>query len=971
MPEIKIKREDIKAGATGDGALSIEVLVPNPLAPLAPTETDLFRVGAETGGNRSLALGSGNSVKLGLEAGANCRLVALWKESSEARRKPLAAFDLAGYFDAHPDRVLLVFQAGASAETDLSTKVRHGLLSASATLRAGVEARYSMVRSAPANTPAEKLIRDFFAAMSMPGDVATAPTQDQVIIFEYGGHLNFKAGVNFGYEMTGAPSFAIGDLALSQKVDFALAAKLTLGAKLVGNFKVVVREGGEPGWGRVTIRKSAARGLAVGATVDASATVETAGWPESANELLATILGLQAKNWLNLFDRLAGFREFSDIEAYVDNLAKVFIGRATGAAFDELRDRTKLDEFLARVHEVTTAYQELGNHSVTLFDKYFDPVRKEVDQRLTTALRKIRQASTWTSLKAQVQIDAGSILWSVIQQLTEGDPFGWMTGEAPVPAGAADGLDAIRKRASQALDLIEKSAHEQLRRLIALAKSEFPLDHFLTELNGVTDLGALQARANAKLTAFVERVMGKALDSLATPEARDAVVRFHNVLLSIQKFRDTAFQKVSEALNQSFQFKLQAEYSRTREGETLFDFEFDLNTEGGRKLMREAGQGNFENVLAAFDREFVVLREGRILSRVTRESRFSMNILGWHRKWHFEGLDRLIVQADQRIQADGNGALTAVTTLDLEAERERKRQGERVYTNLLLRFIGESQDRLDFDPANKMYLIDRIRNMSARYKLILEDPETRPDELQKYLGFAAEFGLSTSGQEAFDRMKALLPVDQNGNFGKVSLSYDVRFTEKSLQALLHPDFYEGGKFKPKVEEALRRTMRLIVLTNYLPRGANFEDLAWAYWTPGVYPLRKRPDFTNPTDSREIKPIQLSPFGFKKAPSSVRLSPTQLRVLVLLYGIEDDLINGMAVLSTLVRQSGKIPPKQFEDALGDFGKALKGFDDLDKGDNTLFAIFDRLIQMAGGEGRNSSLTLTATLGAQKVTETLVA
>lgn len=971
MPEIKIKREDIKAGASGDGALSIELFVPNPLAPLAPTEMDLFRVGAGAGGSHSLALGSGDSVKLGFEAGAKCNLVALWKESPEARRRPLVAFEMADYFETHSDRILLVFQAGAGADASLGAKVRHGLLSANVSLRAGVDAGYSMVRSAPADTPAETLIRDFFAAMSMPADVAAPPTQDQVIIFEYGGYLNFKAGVNFGYELTGAPSFSIGELALSQKVDFALAAKLSLGAKLLGHFKVMVREGGEPGWGRVTILKNATRGFSVGATVDASANVETAGWPESANDLLATILGLKSKNWLNLFDQVAGFDSFDDLEAYVDNLAKVFIERTMGFAFEELRDRTKFDEFLARAHEITTAYQEAGNHAVTLFDKYFDPVRNEVDARLKTALRKIEEASTWKALKMEVRVDAGNILWGVIQQLTDGDPFGWMTGEADVPPGAANSLEAIRRRAAQALALIEKSAHEQLRRLISLAKSEFPLDHFLTELNDVTDLDALHAKANKKLTAFAERMMGKVFDSLSTPEAKDALVKFHSVLLSMQKFRDTAFQKVSEALNQSFQFKLQAEYSRTEEGETLFDFEFDLNTEGGRNLMREAGHGNFENVLASFDREFVVIREGRILSRVTRESRFSMNILGWHRKWHYEGLDRLITQADQRIQSDGNGVLTAVTTLDLEAERERKRQGERIYTNLLLRFIGESQGRLEFDPANKMYLIDAIKNMSARYKLILDDPETRPEELRKYLDFAAEFGLSSSGQEAFERMKPLLPVDQNGNFGRVSLSFDVRFTEKSLQALLNPEFYEGGKFKPPVEDALRRTMRLIVLTNYLPRGVNFEEMAWAYWTPGVYPLRKRPDFMNPASSRELKPIQPSPLGFKTAPSSVTLTPTQLRLLVNIYGIEDALIDGMANLSSIVRQNGKIKPKAFEEALDDFGKALKGFDDLDKGDNTLFAIFDRLIQMAGGEGRNSSLTLTAKLGAQEVTETLVA
>ena len=603
---------------------------------------------------------------------------------------------------------------------------------------------------------------------------------------------------------------------------------------------------------------------------------------------------------------------------------------------------------------------------MALFDKYFDPVQKTVDARLAQALRKIEQATTWQGLKAQVQVDAGGILWSALQQLTDGDPFGWMAGEQ-----APQSLEELRARAKKGLDLIESQAHEQLRRLIALAKTEFPLDRFLTQLDDVTDFDKLQAKANETLTAFVERVMGKAIGAVATPEAREAVVKFHQTLASLQKFRDTAFAKATQALNQSFQFRLQAEYARMKENDTLFDFEFDLGTEGGRKLMREAGLGNFENVLASFDREFVVLREGRILSRATRETRLRVNILGWNRKWQFEGLDRLITQADQRIQSDGAGVLTAITTLDLQAERDRKRQGERVYTNLLLRFIGESQGQLDFDSDNKMFLIDAIRNMSASYKLMLDDTETKPDELRRYLGFAAEFGLAASGEEAFDRFRPLLPVDGNGNFGRVSLTYDVRFSEKSLQSLFDPRFYEGQEFKPEVAAALRRSMRLLVLTNYLRQGINFEEIAWAYWTAGVYELRNRPDFMNPTSAREIKPIQQSPVGFRAAPASVTLQPEQLRVLRRLYGIEDALLRGMARLAALLRRTEKIPPKEFEQALGDFGAALQEFDKLDKGDNTLFALFDYLIRKAGGEGRDSSLTLTAKVGEQEIVEALIA
>jgi hypothetical protein len=974
MPEITIKRNEIHAGALGEGALRIQIHVPNPLAPLAPTDADLFHVNVETGGGKSFALGSGQSVKLGFEATTRTRLLALWKQSAAERRRLLKEYDLANYFDANPERVLLVFQSGVSADAEAAARMRHAPLSASATLRAGADAGYVMVRSAPAGTPADQLVREFFAALRLPGDVSAPLANDEVIVFEYGGYLNFRAGVNFGYELSGASSLALSELALTQRYEFSLLAKLTLGAKLLGRFKVVVRAGAKPGWGRVTILKSRSKSFSVGAVVDAAARVETEGWPENANELIASMVGLKAKNWLSLFDRIAEIENFADLEANLDGLARDFIERYTDKAFDALRDHTQFDEFLARVRRVTSAYRNLGADAVTLFDRFYDPIANVVDDRLGAALDRIQNATSWETMKLQIRVDTGDILWSVIQQLTDGNALAWIAGEAELAPGEGDSLEALRRRARNVMDLIADAAHDEIRGLIALAKSQFPLDRFLVQLDGVSTLAKLNAKADKQLAAFVERIIGQALAPLSTPEADRAIARFHNTLAAIQKFRDTAFDKITDALNQSFQFSLQAEYSRATEDQALFDFEFDLRTEGGRALMREAGHGNFENVLAAFDREFVVIRKGAILARTMRESRVSINLLGWARKWRYEGLDRLITQAEQRIQSDGNGQLTAITDVELKSERERKRQGERVYTNLLLRFVGESHGKLDFDPANRMYLIDAIKRSSARYKLVLDDPATRPDELMRYLVFASEFGLADSGQEAFERMKELLPTDANGNFGRVSLAYDVRFTEKSLQALVHEGFYAGGKFKPEIEAALRRTMRLIVLLNYTQlRDVGFPEIGWAYWTPGVHAKWREQgeNFIPKLSSRELSPIALSPAGHLKAPNKVLLRPFDFRILDSLYKTENSLLNGMARLSSVLRETpGKLSPKAFEEALADFGRALTLFDDLDRGDNTLFALFDRLIRMAGGEGRNSSLTLTATLDGREVTETLI-
>jgi hypothetical protein len=975
MPEITIKKDDLKFGAAGDGALQININIPNLAERIEPGDGNLFDVNFQVGAGKAFALGSPASFKLGFDAGAQASLTPLWSVSSPARLKVLDDFGLSEYFanDEHKDRVLLVFRTGANVNAVAGATFRHSILTASATLTAGADAGYVMVRSAPIDTPAGELMRDFFGAVRLPADVNAPLANDEVIVFEYGGRLNFKAGLGVGYEISGSPSFELGQLQLAERFDFSLLAKLNFGAQLAGRFQVTVREGAEAGWARVTVHKSRSKGFSLGAVVDAKLDLDTEGWPASANEFLSSVIGLKSKNWLNLFEQVTALTDFNSLEKFVDKLAKKFIEEYTGKAFDTLIDKTQFDEVMSRIHRVTQAYRNLGNHAVTLFDRYFDPIKGAIDGRLTAALKVIEKATTWADLKGQIKITTDDLLWDVLQQLTDGDPLGWMLGEADVEGKRINSFEELKRRADRALQLIQDGAREEIRRLIELAKESFPLDGFIEKLDEVTDLAALEAKANEKLAGFAERLLGKTIEEIKANDPGKAITRLHDTLKAIQEFRDTLFKKVTETLSQSFQFQLQAAYSRSSESEALVDFELNLNEEAGRRLMNDAGHGRFDEVLAEFNNGAVKLREGALTHRVTRESRLSVNIVGWHNKWHYAGIDRLIVEADQRIQADSDGHLTAITTFDLKKERERKRNGERVYTNLLLRFIGESQGKIEFDRSNQMYLIEAITRMSARYKLVLDDPKTRPDELVKYLSFAAEFGLAGSGKDAFEKLKSVLPTDAEGNFGAVSLAYDARFSEKSLKALLNPQFFENGKFKPKVEDELRRTMRLIVLINYLNsrEKSSLGAVGWAYWTPGVRRFRDEqgPNFVS--GSREFSPISASAVDHLKAPAKVTLNHAQLSVLNTLYNIEDSLINGMARLSEVLRQSGKLKPKEFEDALSDFGKALKSYDDFDEGDNTLFAIFDKLIHLAGSEEKNSSLTLTAKLDGQEVRQTLVA
>jgi hypothetical protein len=554
-----------------------------------------------------------------------------------------------------------------------------------------------------------------------------------------------------------------------------------------------------------------------------------------------------------------------------------------------------------------------------------------------------------------------------VNQLTDGDPLSWFLGKIDIDGHTLNSLDEIKARADKVLDLIQNEAHAEIRRLIALAKSKFPLDGFLKEL-GHIDWTTLQNLTERRLNGFVERLVGQSIKGLSNTQLGKVVTKFHGILDGIDNFKNTLYKKIKETLDQSFSFQLHAEYSRASENDALLDFELNLNTANGVALMKQAGQGDFGEVLAAYDSGDVRLNKGVLTHKVTRQSKFSVNITGWHLGWNYQGLDRLITEAEQRIIPEANGQLSIITTFDMQKEKERKRNGERVYTNLLLRFIGESHGVLDFDKANQVFLVDAITKMSCTYKLIYQDPETDEQELAQYLSFADDFGLALSDDAAIQTLEPLLPTNGHGEFGETSVTYNVRFTEDGLRALFtHP-------FGPIEEIFLRRTMRLIVLANYLNEGPVLTDRAWCYWTPSIQAMwaHEQTNFINHS-SRTFSAIAPSPLKNLAAPShSITLNHTELIQLDTLYQIEKKFVDGMRKLSELIQSQQKLNPRDFEKAMGDFGSALKSYDDFDKGENTIFAVFDKLIERyAGGQHRNSSLELKSTLNGHSVTKMLIA
>ncbi len=206
--------------------------------------------------------------------------------------------------------------------------------------------------------------------------------------------------------------------------------------------------------------------IRVAADVTASVKFQEEGLPESADDFLGAVIGLNAKNWLNMFAQVRKLTDFNNLEGYLDNLAKSFIEEYTGKAFQALADKTQLDEVINKIGRVIDEYNNLGDHAVALFDRYYNVVTRAVDSKLEQALLTIKNATSWDNLKGRID----DTLWDVVQQLTDGDPLGWMLGQININGQEINSLDEIKNRADKALDLVRNLAHKEIQDFIALGK---------------------------------------------------------------------------------------------------------------------------------------------------------------------------------------------------------------------------------------------------------------------------------------------------------------------------------------------------------------------------------------------------------------------------------------------------------------------------------------------------------------------
>ncbi len=948
MPSLLLKRKDLPFLLGGNAEVTVDsgnLQLGQPINEASPA---LLTVRFVAKGSDKLALGQTDTVKVAVSTAENLDLTAVFPGSTGNAAKLVGACGLRDFFrnGANADKLILAFDTGASAGVSAAGSFAYSALKTTVKVNAGVDGGYAYLRAFNRSLPVQQVLLEFFKSMRLPEQISRPPEAGEAISLRFGGYLRLAAETSAGYRLAGTRSTALGHMALSEKYNLSVIGKIGLAAGIAGHFSVLVTAApGVPGWARVQVRRQYSGVFRVAADVNVGFKNQLDSLPSSADEFLGAVLGVNAKNFLNVLRKAQELSDFEKFKGATDGLARKYISEFIGQSFDKLGSETRFNAFLERVHAVVTSYEEVEDRAVTLFDRFFHDL-----QELTSFLDRIQglEAHTVQTLRNNLSPH----LWNILSQLTDGDPLGFLLEQVMVRGERIDSLAELKRRAAAALDLVRSDAHAEIRNAIALAKQAFGMDGFFRELAKIDTVDELQALAHDKVGYFVTRLVGRTLDSATN--LKEAFKQVKAVLDETGDFKDRLYKVFKEAARSSYQVALGAAYSRASDSDALIDVLINMSGRRGADLVAQAGRGDFEQTLTTSDAGLVRLQEGVFTHHVRREHSWKVNILGWHLNYEYEGFDRVITETEQRLIPSDQG-LTVLTTADLTVERRRKRGDEQTHVNFLLRALGESAQALTSGKENSAYFIEALGSTTARYQLSFTDEDTSMAELRDYLAFAADVQLDRQGA-TLDALKPFLPRAQNGGFGRVETRYDIRFGPKAVAALL-----SVKQLSPTGEAAVRNAMRQMVLSNYL-KSQEQHDVAFAYATPAVFDVYTREGFAEfGNHSRRVFAVEL-PNPAIAAPSQVALERMEIAVLITLYNIENSMVRAIKDLYKLLGSGKTVDPREFEQKLAGFGSAMNDFDAFDQttnkhgcGTSTIFAMFDVLVRLASaGDPANTAL-----------------
>jgi hypothetical protein len=946
----------------GDQKSSVTLTIPGNVTDTLGTSNDTVAAAKfDAGGNAPVRFTGGGDWKVTASVDTQAS-ISIVRPNSDAAK----GLDLGSYFvGEHQNDVELVLSFGAQADGAFTGKFKYSPLMAAADLKLGSNLSFRYAHPYGRDTKVLEAAKQLLVDARLPGALTDGPAPGEVIEFGYGGYLQFGASLSAGYKLSGSTSIDVGpshlsSLRVADSYKVTAAATLSVGAKVAGLFTIQVRRDDQPTtgrWIRVVAKKNKSGQFSFAADVSVKASNELKGLPDSPNEFLAALLGVNAKGWVNAIQHVAEYTDWEKLEAALDGLTKQFISRLLDTAFDDLKG-TPIATVQAQISKYATAYNNADQVVLDVFERYYHKLKDPtLGPEIASALERIKGLKSWGDLKG----DVPAPVWSLVNQFTDGDPLGWVVDKS---------VAELQRRAAGVLDLAHSVGRSEISAVIGLVKSELGLDPLMNAVEAITTPDELKDKASSYVGTFVNRLVGEVQ---ANSDINDLFRRVHEVSANIDDVETKLYAQFKQVLTNTYGFNLHAAYTRSSESAALVDVSFDLETANGRQLYDAAIGGNFEGALASYRDSAVKINHGELTHTSSRETSLDINVIGWHDGLKYHGIETLVAKTSQQIagndgQISGNdrGGLTVFTQIDVTDDTERRFQGQRVATHFLLHLAGQSTGVLTLDKATHDYLVNTISKMQAGYTFTFGAVVASQSDIQFALSFARAVGITS--QAGFDvGTIANLLSSSNGPTKNLSAIYDTRYEGGAVQQLFT---------RPTPEAVVRTILRQVVLGKLLTEGPNQAAIGWAYWTDAVYrgwltaTAKNVSAFIAGDDAQVFSPIANTPFAGQAQPGSVTLSRDQRSTVDALYRIENSSVKALQALHAEISSPTPIPTAALEDALLHFEQALSDVRNFTRNTNGVFALFDGLVRMYSPTSRKSSLTIKATVDDQHVSMAFV-
>ena len=928
---------------TGDKALAAVVKPDQPF----PATARVLGVVAVKGQSPSLSFGTG-TVKCTAKfaAGASTGVEVL----RPGQQSDFVDAYLPGFEIAEGDMALRFFaQADATVAVAGSAPAIAGFTFG---VNSGGGVMFSRVLTMPAETPARTAVLQALSDVRLPqqrNGVDEMPIAGEAVVFEYSGFLDVKAGLAWGYSLTGTESLEAGSLEASLAYDVRMKASVDVGYKLAGEFVMVARAGARPGWIRLTVRKKrdSQFGFAAGFALDARAKLDFAA--ETVDDVLIAFFGADAKRAIALFDEFQTFTDLSALEkragkvlfSSLQKLSHLWIGRAL--------DETSLGRFVKTLGKIVETYKGIDEK---IIDLYEDFLKRSRLAQLKAALETIKGLKRREDLVGV----SDSEVFDVIRRLGGGDLLTLVENNAA--------FATVLAQADHALKFLDVS---ELRQLIDQLQEDLKLDEIFGRLEKISSKEQILALTDAKLQGVIEKILGRTFDEIRKSDLGTALKELQKTLARVNTFRAEMVAKLEKALDRSVSFEINYAYTRASSRTALLDFEFDLRDPRGVALFDLATEGKFDRVFRQASLDVVQVHEAALNQRNTRTGQLQINFVGWK----LGRLVELVENLDVGLEVH-DGGLVQVFTAEaaIKQRRESGRSAKEISQTAFMLTLSGEIDRTTATPAEQKrlkYLIETLNRMSAGYDSLQIDESTTLDELYEYLlmarwlelippspGDPSPLPLSAApGQipsvDAF--IKQLADQFPKG-FGKITAQYVVRFDDDTLRDAFTAA--SGDGLEARVSASCRRVVAGHLVTPR--RGPRVAAIGVAYAHDGAARTMFNTLGTNPIHEKSFTvklPGFLKPFGGQRE----TVSPPMTGSLATLFNVEQSLRRNIRALDELVDEARTTKRRVDVDKLRSAAaRVLATAATLDgmTGVNAFFAVVDDLIQQGRqGKGRRES------------------